>query len=285
MKKERFLDTDYDIYEDGRCFSHKTNKFLTAGVLGGYLAYNLTYPDGKKRRTKVHRMLALTYIPNPENKPIVNHKDGNKLNNNLDNLEWVTNSENTQHAVETGLKPASKQNAIYYTDDLEGEEWKDIVEAPLYRISSKGRIMNKQTKRLLKPDILQTGYAYVNLYINKKQNKRMIHTLVYKTFYDDKLEDSYVINHKDGNKLNNEYTNLEKITRTENNLHAVYEIQSNKSNKPVNQYTLDGVYVATYPSAAEAKRITGASKISKAARGEQHSSGGFIWKYVEDDNN
>jgi hypothetical protein len=52
----------------------------------------------------VHRIVATCFIPNPDNLPCVNHKDGNKLNNDIDNLEWCTHSENTKHAYITGLE-------------------------------------------------------------------------------------------------------------------------------------------------------------------------------------
>jgi len=52
----------------------------------------------------VHKLVALAFIPNPENKDFINHKNGNKLNNCVDNIEWVTMSENNQHAYNTGLK-------------------------------------------------------------------------------------------------------------------------------------------------------------------------------------
>lgn len=68
----------------------------------GYMDVGLT-KDGKSKMWSVHRLVAMTFIPNPFNKPDVNHIDGNKLNNHVDNLEWCTKSENMQHAMKLGL--------------------------------------------------------------------------------------------------------------------------------------------------------------------------------------
>lgn len=69
----------------------------------GYLKVSLI-ANGKSKNVMIHRMVAVTFIPNPEHKEQVNHKDGDKTNNRVDNLEWVTRSENMQHAYrELGL--------------------------------------------------------------------------------------------------------------------------------------------------------------------------------------
>lgn len=86
----------------GQIFSEKYKKFLNHFLVKGYKKVGL-YKDRRLKHVFVHRILALTWIDNPQNKPYVNHRDGNKLNNLLDNLEWVTAKENTTHAHATGL--------------------------------------------------------------------------------------------------------------------------------------------------------------------------------------
>lgn len=71
----------------------------------GYLRVIIA-KDGVKRYFSLHRMIAMIFIPNPENKPCVNHINGNVLDNSIENLEWVTHSENNQHAFDIGLRKA-----------------------------------------------------------------------------------------------------------------------------------------------------------------------------------
>jgi len=68
----------------------------------GYLVVGLR-KQGVQKRWRVNRLVAIAFIPNTENKPQVNHKDTNKKNNYVDNLEWATNSENMQHAHDNGV--------------------------------------------------------------------------------------------------------------------------------------------------------------------------------------
>ena len=70
----------------------------------GYLCTRLVSADGKSEAKLVHILVAKAFIPNPNNLPTVNHKDGNKHNNRVDNLEWATYSSNNQHAYDNNLK-------------------------------------------------------------------------------------------------------------------------------------------------------------------------------------
>lgn len=96
----------YEIGDNGDVVSllGGERKVLRVGMMSsGYKMVGVRY-NGKQKFFSIHRLLALHFIPNPDNKPQVNHKDGNKLNSRLDNLEWVTQSENNRHAYDTGLK-------------------------------------------------------------------------------------------------------------------------------------------------------------------------------------
>lgn len=75
----------------------------------GYMRVALS-KNGKIKLKQVHRLVAETFIPNPENKPTVNHEDGNKENNVVANLSWATHQEQTMHAFKTGLIDNSKKN-------------------------------------------------------------------------------------------------------------------------------------------------------------------------------
>ena len=87
----------------------RRKNFLTDKPLrdnNGYLVTDL-YKDGKRKTVRVHRLVAKEFIPNPSDKPVINHKDGDKYNNNVSNLEWVTSKENSRHAWENGLMKPS----------------------------------------------------------------------------------------------------------------------------------------------------------------------------------
>jgi hypothetical protein len=95
----------YIIYEDGSIYSLFNNIWRKQNNdKDGYQIIVLTNDQGKKITCKVHRLVAQTFISNPDDKPNINHKDGNKKNNHISNLEWVTTAENNHHQLNTGLK-------------------------------------------------------------------------------------------------------------------------------------------------------------------------------------
>jgi len=100
---------NYYATEEGLVFSSKTNKFLKPSYdQQGYARVGIYIGNYKTKTIKVHRLIAETFIPNNLNKKDVNHIDGNKLNNNVSNLEWCTRSENIKHAFRIGLKSISE---------------------------------------------------------------------------------------------------------------------------------------------------------------------------------
>jgi hypothetical protein len=128
MKKEwRYItgtNKKYSISNYGEIYSSFSNKILkTYDDRKGYQLRSINYPD-KQTTTKLHRLVAIHFIPNPENKPQVNHKDMNKSNNRVDNLEWVTDKENKAHArangVELWARGCITQNARPVTIEKDG---------------------------------------------------------------------------------------------------------------------------------------------------------------------
>lgn len=98
----KYLDTGYLISNNGHVFNEKTGRELKPQNNGnGYLKVTLTV-SGKQTQKYIHRLVAECYLLNKSTQ--VNHKDGNKKNNSVENLEWCTNSENQIHAHKNGLK-------------------------------------------------------------------------------------------------------------------------------------------------------------------------------------
>lgn len=114
---------NYQITKDGDIWSKKSDRWLKPQVNGcGYVHIELN-EKGNTKTFLIHRLVAIVFIPNPNGLPEINHKDGNKENNNNWNLEWSTSSENQIHAYKKGLQIHSK-----------GEDWhpsklteKDII--------------------------------------------------------------------------------------------------------------------------------------------------------------
>lgn len=270
---------NYWIFDNGDVYNENTKQILK-GSIGehGYRYYRLS-KDNKKKLFYGHRLVAEAFLNNPNNLPVVNHKDGNKLNNNVDNLEWVSYSDNTK-AWHEGRTSKKNQRLEYYTEDLENEIWKPYQN---YLVSNYGRVRHAIKNNLLKPS-LACGYYKVRLSKDGLTEDKMIHKLVWELFSDWDMPDSIsVIDHIDGNKTNNHIDNLRKISLSENVKAALYETKTNATAKRVAQYDLNDKFINEFPSAAAAARELGLDKsvISKVCRGDKYKShGGFKFKYI-----
>jgi len=89
----------YDVYENGDIINKKNGQPIKSSITEN--GYKRVWYEG--RGQMVHRIIAEKFIPNPENYTDVNHKDGNKLNNHVDNLEWCTHKYNVNHGFQLGL--------------------------------------------------------------------------------------------------------------------------------------------------------------------------------------
>jgi len=109
---ETLTDKRYLASADGRVFSTISNKELS--LVNHSAGYLYVVINGKT--ALVHRLVAEAWVPNPDNLDFVNHKDGDKKNNTVENLEWCSRSHNLQHAYDTGLR--SKKLSVKDKDEI-----------------------------------------------------------------------------------------------------------------------------------------------------------------------
>ena len=186
---------------------------------------------------------------------------------------------------------------------MENEIWKDIEGYEgIYQVSNLGRVRSLDRTYILKNGRQQSakgcimsqfdtkdGYKSVRLRTSESRKTFRVHRLVAMAFIENP-HNLPIINHKDENKINNCVDNLEWCNQEYNvcygsSLQRLSVTHKNHPNlsKPIEQYTMDGLFIKSYPSAAEAERQTGiyAVNISMCCRGKYSQSGGYKWKYKE----
>lgn len=163
--KEKFvlldLDDKYAVSNFGQVKNVRTNKYLKLKQNSkGYIEVQLLI-KGRKQKFRVHKLVAMCFIPNIDNKPYVNHIDGDKANNYVNNLEWCTAKENDAHARETGLKSQNKPIKAINIDTLEETVFESLSECARYFNCNKSYI-----HRVLKNTYGRTQYkGYKFIYI------------------------------------------------------------------------------------------------------------------------
>lgn len=149
----------------------KPGKLLKIALMkNGYMSLELRMGDTNKRHL-IHRLIAESFISNPDNKPVVNHINGIKTDNRIENLEWCTQSENIRHAIDTGLRGTSfgppKGTKPWNTDKLLSEEHKaKLSKAKLGKPSLKKRKVIDTSTGIIYNGIQEAADAFGVKYSN-----------------------------------------------------------------------------------------------------------------------
>lgn len=155
---KEFSDGRYKISNYGKILSTKKNILLRPSVVRGYEKVCI-FIDGKYKIMSVHRLVAMNFIPNPNNYPQINHIDGNKENNFYKNLEWCTPSMNVKHAYKNGLNVYTDERRRKMSEVRARRKiWNPLKEETKKKISEARRgINNPYSKKIL---CVETGEIF-----------------------------------------------------------------------------------------------------------------------------
>lgn len=236
------------IYKNGRSRLHK-GKILGQWIDRCGYAYTVISKDGKDIKPKVHRLVALRFIPNldPQHKIEVNHIDENKTNNCVENLEWVTSKENCNHGTRSERAKQKQSIRVAQLDQFGNllKTWNSINEAQDYGfcLASIRNVLDKDKK--------YHGYIWVkwdNFYKNNPDVK-------YEKF------------------LNNNV----------NIFNESYKKCHNEKKRKIVQLNLDEDFVTFYNSISDAQKTFGKGNgVACCLRGKSKTAYGYKWMYLED---
>jgi len=252
---------------------------------------------GKRKSYLLHIIIALTFIENsdPENKKEVNHIDGDKKNNKVTNLEWVTHSENVQHAFDTGLTP-TKPVVQYDVNGNKIASFNSAAEASRQLKLSAGP---SNILRVLDSDNLACGF----IWRSKEEHSNINNNI---TYTNSTKHHKKVMQYDLNMKFIREFNSAQEVSETFGvNAHTVNDCcagrqktccnfifrykgeenvvvdMSNKNNKSVVQYNVNMEIIKIFPSVTAAETELKIKNISSVARGVRKQAGGFIFKYYE----
>lgn len=266
----------------------------------GHLEVRL-FKDGKHRALLVHRLVAMAFVEGYADGLVVNHRDENPQNNRADNLEWTTIARNNGYGRRgwkvsrtlRGLpvKSTYRPMPVAEVKNLEGEEWRAVVGYEgRYEVSNMGRVKSLDRQRRqhplfrLHPDA-KDGYVRINLRDGDgKCHAAYVHRLVAQAFVGG-YRQGYEVNHRDEDKTNNRWDNLEWVSKRANINHGTRNSRcAEKRGKAVRQYALDGTFIAEYPSICAAAQAVGAvsgkgGNIRMVLSGKRQTASGYRWQY------
>lgn len=266
-------ETFYRIYMDGRVMSEKTGHYYKGTIRNGYKWFDLNWKNKKYSRSQ-HRLLAEYFIDNPYNFECVHHINNDRLDNRVENLKWSSVHENN---LKENKKLNLKDHNDYLDYDLSQEEWRTFRNTK-YMVSNLGRVKNSKTQKIMKGKITDSGYREYCLTFDNKKRSLFGHRLVWEVWAD---RPKNVINHINGNKLDNRIINLEDVTNKENTLKAIYDTQTLKFKKTA-CYDKEGNLVQVFMNNADAARHMNVSPTSIwNAINKGYCSCGYYWKNLE----
>mmetsp|Transcript_43426 Transcript_43426/g.139579 ORF Transcript_43426/g.139579 Transcript_43426/m.139579 type:complete len:374 (-) Transcript_43426:303-1424(-) len=281
------------VSSDGRV-RHRSG-MVTSGSLrpDGYRTVQHTY-HGAPKTARVHRLVAYSFL-DPAPTPVhcyVNHKDGVKSNNHRDNLEFVTASQNTQHARDMHLIKRARVPLIdlprTLCDEVWHQAWDPREGTPLssWQVSSVGRVLNTRGN-ISWGTLGAQGYRKLSSSSHGRVRQYYVHRLVARAFVGPPPGDDLDVNHKDGNKDNNHVNNLEYMTRSENIKHSYTSNPERRTSgealsKPV-EARQSGTEVWTFKfksltQAADAL-ILNQGNVSACCLGTRRQSGGYEFRF------
>jgi hypothetical protein len=264
---------NYYVSKDAQFYSIISNVLMTSYVHGEYV-----YIQIASETITVHRLVAETFLKNDDNLPEVNHIDYDKTNNNVSNLEWITRKGNQEHAVKNITITKNGPMRIKVPPAEGGVE----IMSKLI-VYNNGQVYSMKSGYYLTPS--KTEFGYLRVHFNDR--KYRVHILVARAFLSDPdNENKTEVNHLDGEKTNNDVSNLEWATPSENGKHSVNVLHRDvffKNQTPVNQINIKtGKIIATFDGMKEAARQTviNCGSISKVCNGKKPSAGGSFWEFA-----
>ena len=154
MKKNIIGFPGYEIDESGIVYSLKSNRILNTLVTSGARVRIGLMKDGVQHKRPVSRLVAEAFIPNPDNKPQVDHIDGNRSNNHVSNLRWVTDQENKEYQESQGITNYRKKRV-----EWDGNIFESITDLAKHISSMRGSKLNT-----IRKEIQRARYGIGKLY-------------------------------------------------------------------------------------------------------------------------